>query len=102
MRASENCRERAEKIHHEAEKIMDCDVIRNRSTDIQRRRDELKKGSMERKKIIELQNTLSGGEQDKAAIEKERLFIQNCVRLLNQFRIIFKCRSTLSNNIIPQ
>ena len=53
MRASENCRERAEKIHHEAEKIMDCDVIRNRSTDIQRRRDELKKGSMERKKIID-------------------------------------------------
>lgn len=37
----------------EAEKLLDSELIRNRSAEIQRRKEELRKGSLERKKIIE-------------------------------------------------
>lgn len=44
---------RSEKIYEEAEKILDSDIIRNRSNDLVKRKEELRKGSLERKKIME-------------------------------------------------
>ena len=44
--------ERTEKIYVEAEKLLDSELIRNRSAEIKRRKEELRRGSLERKKII--------------------------------------------------